>query len=92
MHGLEEKKTYTAQPIREADCSSESPEFGRVADVQRLFGVRRGILYRWIQDGRVKSVLIREPGNKQGIRLIYLASVRDFIHSQMEDKEVALSA
>jgi hypothetical protein len=91
MHVLEEKKTYT-QPIREADCSSVMPEFGRVADVQRLFGVRRGILYRWIQDGRVKSVLIRERGNKQGIRLIHLASVRDFILSQMEEKEIALTA
>lgn len=59
------------------------PEFGRVKDVERMFGVKRGILYRWIGEGKVKSVCIRETGNIQGVRLIHLASVRDYINSQM---------
>ncbi len=59
------------------------PEYGRVNDIRRLFGVKRGILYRWINEGKVKSVNIVEPGNKQGIRLIQVASVREYIRAQM---------
>jgi len=64
-------------------CTS-IPEFGRVQDVQRLFGIKRGILYRMINEGKVKSVCLREPGNKLGVRLIHLASVRDYINQQMQ--------
>ena len=74
----------TTEPAAAANTSQTLPEFGRVQDVQRLFGVKRGILYRWIGEGKVKSVLIREPGNNQGVRLIHLASVRDYINSQFQ--------
>ena len=74
----------TTQPVAAANTSQTLPEFGRVQDVQRLFGVKRGILYRWINKGKVKSVCIREPGNIQGVRLIHLASVRDYINSQFQ--------
>jgi hypothetical protein len=66
-----------------ANGTQTLPEFGRVQTVQNLFGVKRGILYRWINEGKVKSVLIREPGNIQGVRLIHLASVRNYINEQM---------
>jgi hypothetical protein len=74
----------TTEPIAVGQTSQTLPEFGRVNDVQKLFGVKRGILYRWINEGKVKSVCIREPGNVQGLRLIHLQSVRDYIHSQMQ--------
>lgn len=76
--------TLTAEPVKEAGIKETLPEFGRVNDVQRLFGVKRGILYRWIGEGKVKSVCIREPGNIQGVRLIHLASVRAYINSQFQ--------
>ena len=74
----------TIEPVKAANTNQTLPEFGRVNDVQRIFGVKRGILYRWIGEGKVKSVLIREPGNIQGVRLIHLASVRDYINSQFQ--------
>jgi len=74
----------TTAPIEAGNTTQTLPEFGRVIDVQRLFGVKRGILYRWIGEGKVKSVCIREPGNVQGVRLIHLASVRDFINKQFQ--------
>ena len=79
-----EKQNYTVQPVQAGDCAGVQPEFGRVPDCQRLYGIKRGILYRWIQERRIKTVLIREPGNKQGIRLIYLQSVREYLLAQME--------
>jgi hypothetical protein len=74
----------TTEPVTAGNTSQTLPEFGRVNDVQRLFGVKRGILYRWIGDGKIKSVCIREPGNAQGVRLIHLASVREYINSQFQ--------
>jgi hypothetical protein len=74
----------TIEPVAAGSTSQTMPEFGRVRDVEKLFGVKRGILYRWIGEGKVKSVCIREPGNVQGVRLIHLASVRDYIHTQMK--------
>lgn len=74
----------TIEPIAAGNTSQTLPEFGRVNDVQILFGLKRGICYRLIKDGKIKSVLIREPGNIQGVRLIHLASVRDYINSQMQ--------
>ena len=74
----------TIEPATAGNTNQTMPEFGRVNDVQKLFGVKRGILYRWIGEGKVKSVLIREPGNIQGVRLIHLASVRDYINSQFQ--------
>lgn len=76
----------TTQNIKPNNNTTNTlPEFGRVNDVRKLFGVKRGILYRWISENRIKSVLIREPGNKQGIRLIYLASVREYVTSMMAE-------
>jgi hypothetical protein len=84
---LTRNQNLTTQPVQAGDCSHLSPEFGRVPDVQRLFGIKRGILYRWISEKRVKTFLIREPGNQQGIRIIYLQSVRAYLMSQMEIQE-----
>ncbi len=74
----------TSAPVVAGNTAQTLPEFGRVNDVQKLFGVKRGILYRWIGEGKVKSVCIREPGNVQGVRLIHLASVRDYINKQFQ--------
>ena len=74
----------TSAPVVAGNTNQTLPEFGRVIDVQKLFGIKRGILYRWIADRKIKSVCIREPGNIQGVRLIHLASVREYIHSQFQ--------
>ena len=60
------------------------PEFGRWQDVQRLFGIKRGTLYNLIAEGKVKSVSMRRKGNVHGVRLFYLQSVRDYLHSLMK--------
>jgi hypothetical protein len=77
-------KIQTTEPVEVGNRNGVLPEFGRVKDVQDIFGVKRGIAYRWMNQGKIKSVLIREPGNIQGVRLIHLASVRNYINSQMK--------
>lgn len=62
------------------------PEFGRTRDVERLFGLKRGITYRLIADGSIKSIVLRKRGNKTGVRLIHLASVRAFLLGQLHEQ------
>lgn len=59
-------------------------EFGRHQDVRRLFGIKRGILYRLINEGKIRSITLREPGRRFGCRLIYLPSVRTYLNSLLE--------
>ena len=76
-------KQCTQTPVGPSEITTPLPEFGRVPDVQRLFGVKRGLLYRWINERKVKSVCLRERGNLRGVRLVCLQSVRDYIREQM---------
>jgi hypothetical protein len=73
----------TAAPIETGASSSFLPEFGRIPDVERLFGLKRGLTYRAIKNGDIKSVVIRQKGAKTGARLVHLASVRDWLNKQL---------
>ena len=73
----------TIEPVQPGNFTGIQPEFGRVADVTRQFGIKRGTLYNLHRDGKVRGVLLRVRGQKSGVRLFDMGSVRDFIHSQM---------
>lgn len=45
-------------------------------------GLSRSKLYELAQDGKIRSVSIRDPGKIKGTRLFELASVLEFIESQ----------
>jgi helix-turn-helix protein len=77
---------YTTEPVRAGDCSQAFPEFGRVADVQKIFGLKRGTLYNLLKSGRIRGCVLRVKGRKAGVRLIDLASVRAFILTAMSDQ------
>ena len=74
----------TTEPVQAGNSQTVLPEFGRAADVQRLFGIKRGTLYNLLRDGKVRSVLQRVRGQKSGVRLFYLAGIRDMLVSEME--------
>ena len=76
----------TTAPIQTGDTTATLPEFGRLRDTERLFGLKRGVTYRLIAEGKIKSVTLREPGNKFGCRLIHLQSVRDYLHGLMGEQ------
>ena len=59
-------------------------EFGRVPDVERIYGLKRGVTYALIRAGKLKSVCLRKPGAKTGIRLVHLPSVRSLLTALME--------
>ena len=76
----------TTEPVQPGNFTGTMPEFGRVADVTRHFGIKRGTLYNLHRDGKVRSVLLRVRGQKSGVRLFEMVSVRDLIWSQLRPK------
>jgi hypothetical protein len=77
---------FTVAPIAPGDTTNLPIEFCRVPDAQRLWGLKRGIIYRKIADGTIISVNIREPGRKFGCRLLYVPSIRAWLASLMEEQ------
>ena len=68
----------TTAPVGADSLANREPEFVRVPQLSPLAGIKRGLAYREIADGTFKSVLMRDPGNKSGIRLVYWPSVNAY--------------
>ena len=67
----------TAEPIEPGVAGS--PEFCRPADLRPLFGIGRTYTYALLNDGKIRSINLRRRGAKTGLRLIDVASVRQFL-------------
>ncbi len=63
------------------DNFEASPEWGRLEDVQRLFGIRRSTCYELIRRGDIRSAAVRKKNARTGLRVIDLASVREFLRA-----------
>jgi hypothetical protein len=59
------------------------PEFLRIPDVEKLFGLKRSTLYEILRTGKVRSVALRKEGAAKGVRLISTQSLRDFLNSKI---------
>ena len=57
-------------------------EYGRVADVVRLFGLGKSTTYALLKSGRIRGVSLTVKGKRSRLRLVNLASVREFIESE----------
>ena len=81
---MPKKTVKTTAPVKPGNTTGAAPEFGRWRDVERLFGIKRGSLYSLLRDGKVKGCLLRVRGQKSGVRLFSLDSVRAYVLSQMD--------
>ncbi|MES2308831.1 MAG: hypothetical protein V4507_08230 [Verrucomicrobiota bacterium] len=77
-----EDRPKTSEPIHAG--ANAGAEFLRIPDVEKLFGVKRGLLYHWISSGTIRSINVRKRGAKTGLRLIDTQSLRAFLLSQAE--------
>ena len=57
-------------------------EWGRFDDIERVFGLRRSTTYNLLRQGVIRSAAVRRKGARNGVRLIDLQSVRDFLKAQ----------
>jgi len=81
------RQQLTISPVEPVNSAGIVPEFGRCSDLLRLFGLKRGSAYNLLAEGKIKGVLLRVRGQKSGVRLFDLQSVRQFIHSQMNESQ-----
>lgn len=81
--------TTTTAPVQAGDFGIAAPEFGRWRDVERLYGIKRGSAYNLLADDKIRGVLLRVRGQKSGVRLFDLASVRDYIRRCQAEQEAA---
>lgn len=57
------------------------PEWIRPKDVPRIFGIGRSRIYELISEGKIKSVSLRQRGQKHGTRLISYDSLAGYLES-----------
>jgi hypothetical protein len=74
----------TTEPVQPGNFTDVMPEFGRTADLQKHFGIRRGTAYNLLAAGKIRGVLLRVKGKKSGCRLFDMGSVRDLLRREME--------
>ena len=67
--------------------NNNQPEWARIPEVIRLFGIKRTRLCQLVADGQIKSVSLRRKGNIRGVRIINCDSVRSLLET-LASKEV----
>jgi hypothetical protein len=55
--------------------------------LQELFGIRRSLAYHLVEEGALKSVSLKQPGEKRGKRLFHVASVRQYLNARLSAVE-----
>ena len=68
------------------NARKEAPEFGRSRDVERLFSIKRGLLYRWLREGKIRSISLREPGRRFGPRIFFLPEIRAILLKKLAEQ------
>lgn len=61
--------------------STTRPEWLRPKDIQKYFGIGRSKAYELIAAGKVKSVSLRQRGQKHGTRLVSYDSLAAYLDS-----------
>jgi len=74
----------TVGPVTPGDFSDTTKEFGRTKDVERIFSVKRGTLYNAEKLGLVRGVLLRLRGQKSGVKLWDMRSIKNWIQGEMQ--------
>jgi hypothetical protein len=54
---------------------------------QELFGIRRSLAYHLAQIGAIKSISLRESGEKRGKRLFHVPSARQYLNARLQAAE-----
>lgn len=52
--------------------------------VHLLFGLRRSTAYHLSNEGLIRSVSLKEEGERRGKRLFYVPSIREYLEGKLE--------
>jgi hypothetical protein len=64
------------------------PEFLDYKGVNRLFGIRRRLLWRLLAEGHIRGISIRQYGKTRGKRLFDCDSIRRFLNANADREPV----
>lgn len=73
----------TIAPVEAGNTENLQPEFIRDRDASKLFGLKRGTLRNLHRKGKIRGVLLRVCGQKSGVRLWAVDSIRKLIEREM---------
>ena len=76
--------TVRATPAKSVASIPEFVEVPRPGQVCPWSGLRRGMIFQLIRQGRIRSVCLRQPGRLRGKRLVHLPSVLELLRRNME--------
>jgi hypothetical protein len=80
---IEEQLTdKTTAPVQAS--LTNDPEFVDCPGLQARFGIKRSLAYALLAEGAIKGVSLRRGGQTRGKRLFDVASVRNFLRTQMQ--------
>jgi hypothetical protein len=87
---MQDEKASKSVPVTGAETSNvnNQPEWARIPEVTKLFGIKRTMLFRFLAEGSIRSVSLRRRGCTKGVRIIDCDSVREFLeqHAKKEMK------
>lgn len=72
---------------KQLNSFGQDPEWSRVPEAVRRFGLGRSTIYELIRNREIKTALIRKRGNTRGIRLISTDSLRAFVERFVEGRQ-----
>jgi hypothetical protein len=72
-----------------ADVTRLKPEWLRIPEAMRLFGLGRSALYELVAAEKVESMAFRKPGTTRGVRLIRYDSLASYLQSAAREGGVA---
>jgi predicted DNA-binding transcriptional regulator AlpA len=85
MHARSPKqaKQLTTLPVfAPTDDPPMRPEWLRIDDAVRIFGISRSKLYQLINERKIRSFSLRERNKLKGIRLINYDSISEFMEGE----------
>jgi hypothetical protein len=81
MSAIVQTQTGPSAPI---GADGLKPEWLKVNDATKIFGIGRSRLYELISEGRIKTASLRARGNVKGRRLISYDSLAEYIEGFVE--------
>ncbi len=79
---MTKNKVTTTAAVQTSDANNLAPEFLRTPGVEKVFGLKRGTLYNLEAGGSIRGTLLRVRGQKSGVKLWSVDSIRKFIAGQ----------
>ena len=65
----------------------QQPEWIRPSQIPIVFGISRSVGYELLSAKKIKSVVLRKPGNIRGCRLISVDSIRAYLSQLAAEQE-----